>query len=50
MNKLNIDGIKQDNVTIDINDAAFGISINIIGDIDMQDTQRYSGPPIRKNP
>jgi hypothetical protein len=37
MNKLNIETIKQEKVTIDVQDTANGVKVIITGDIDMQD-------------
>ncbi len=37
MNKLGIEQIKQGKVTIDVSDNAAGLSIKVVGDIDMQD-------------
>ena len=36
MNKLGIEQIKQGKVTIDVSDNAAGLSIKVVGDIDMQ--------------
>ena len=48
MNKLNIDGVKQDKVAIEVTDTASGISVNIIGDIDMQDPSIVLDPLFAK--
>jgi|UniRef100_A0A7C3ELL9 hypothetical protein len=44
MNKLNIETIKQDKVTIDVQDIAEGIKIVVAGDIDMQDPSTLLDP------
>jgi hypothetical protein len=37
MNNLGIEPIKQGKVAIDVSDIASGVSVSIVGDIDMQD-------------
>jgi hypothetical protein len=44
MNKLNIEAIKLPKVTIDVNDTASGVTVTIIGDIDMQDPSEILDP------
>lgn len=44
MNKLSIESIKQDKVTIDIQDIVDGVKIIISGDIDMQDPSTLLDP------
>jgi hypothetical protein len=48
MNKLNIDSIKQGNVTIDVSDTAGGVMVSIAGDIDMQDPSVILDPLFEK--
>lgn len=48
MNKLNIEGIKQDKVAIEVTDTPSGVSINIVGDIDMQDPSVVLDPLFSK--
>jgi hypothetical protein len=44
MNKLGIEQIKQGKVTIDVSDSAAGVSIKVVGDIDMQDPSLILDP------
>jgi len=44
MNKLSIESIKQDKVTIDTQDIADGVKIIVSGDIDMQDPSTLLDP------
>ncbi|MCA1950130.1 MAG: hypothetical protein LDL24_06145 [Treponema sp.] len=44
MNKLSIDSIKQDKVTIDVQDISDGIKVVVSGDIDMQDPSTLLDP------
>jgi hypothetical protein len=48
MNKLNIDTISQGKVTITVADTAAGVSVNIVGDIDMQDPSVLLDPLFEK--
>lgn len=44
MNKLSIEAIKQDKVTIDVQDTSDGIKMIVSGDIDMQDPSTLLDP------
>jgi hypothetical protein len=48
MNSLGIEQIKQGKVSIDIGDIASGVSVTVVGDIDMQDPSVVLDPLFAK--
>jgi hypothetical protein len=48
MNKLNVDSINQDKISIVVSDITDGVNINITGDIDMRDPSEILDPFFEK--